>query len=233
MFEQFWQPKPCRVRLQILNWKTSAREHTARLFWSHFWPIFWHFWDPKSIKNRIEFRRRFRERFLEPPRAFGSHFVLIFAQFLRQKSIKNRIEFRRQFRERFFEPPGTLQGQKVWFCLGKTNVFEDRPLRARVPPSSILEPKMEPKWSPKSIKKPIKIEVGFWKRTFARPGASKLDLGAQNGPKMEPKIYQKTYKNRGRILEAEKGARIAKVVAVCRRGGAGGGVRGGKPPQIR
>ena len=159
--------------------------------------------------------------------------MLMFAQFLRQKSIKNRIEFRRQFRERFFEPPGTLQGQKVWFCLSKTNVFEDRPLRARVPPSSILELKMEPKWNPKSIKKPIKIEVGFWKRTFARPGASKLDFGAKNGAKMEPESYQKTNKNRGRILEAKKGAVLTNVVGSCRRGWAGGGVRGGKPPQIR
>ena len=99
---------------------------------------------------------------------------------------------------------------------------------------------MEPKWSPKSIKKPIKIEVGFWKRTFARPAASKLDFGAQNGAKMKPKSYQKTNKNRGRNLEAKKGARMQNtgarmqnMIVVCRRGGAGGGVRGGKPPQIR
>ena len=147
--------------------------------------------------------------------------------------MQKRIEFRRRFRERLLELPGTLQGQKVWFCLSKTNVFEDRPLRARVLPSSILQPKMEPKLSPKSIKKTVKIEVGFWKRTFARPGASKLDFGAKNGAKMEPKIYQKTYKNRSRILKTKKGARMQKGVGSCRRGGASGGVRGGKPPQIR
>ena len=158
-------------------------------FGSHFGFIFGPFWSPKSIKNRIEFRRRFRERFFELPRSFGSHFGLIFASFLKQKSIKNRMAFRSQFRERFFEPPGTFQSQKVWFCLSKTNVFEDRPLRARVLPSSILQPKMEPKLSPKSIKKLVKIEVGFWKRTFARPGASKLDFGAKNGTKINPKSY--------------------------------------------
>ena len=40
-------------------------------------------------------------------------------------------------------------------------------------------------------------------------------------------------RNRGRILETKKGARMPKMVVVCRRGWAGGGVRGGKPPQIR
>ena len=43
--------------------------------------------------------------------------------------------------------------------LGKTNVFEDRPLGARVPPSSILEVK--------------------------------------NKAKIDPKLYQTTYKNQG------------------------------------
>ena len=70
--------------------------------------------------------------------------------------------------------------------LSKIIVFEDRPLGARVPPSSILESKMEPKWSQKPIKN--------------------------------------IYKNRGRILEAKNGARIATGIEICRRGRASGGV---------